>query len=254
MPRGDDGLAGVTPRAPRSPCRSRPAATVFATPRSRPRSSSPRSRRPRLRRPWRSARSTRYAGIVGPDVTTGVRARIVALSPPAVDEGHVAVWTGVGGLDVGPNGEDEWIQVGLASFEGSTTRLYYEIMRGDRWPEYVEVDSDVAPGELHRVAVEIVGRLVTGASGGPPSRDAAGLPSLQPSLVGACRHGGELELDRGAVARERLPLPLPRALVSPREAAQARLQQSVRDRGFRPRPCPHLEPSFRAFARGAGSR
>ena len=94
-----------------------------------------------------------YAGLVGSDVASGVRARLIAASPPVVERGHVAAWVGVGGLDVGPAGEDEWIQVGLASFEGSTTRLYYEVMRGDGYPEYVELDGDVRAGESHRVAV-----------------------------------------------------------------------------------------------------
>jgi hypothetical protein len=100
-----------------------------------------------------------YAGLVGTDVATGVRASLVALDRPEVERGHVAAWVGVGGRDVGPDGEDEWIQVGLASFEGSTTRLYYEVMHASGLRDYVEVDVDVRVGEARRVAVlEMVAR------------------------------------------------------------------------------------------------
>jgi hypothetical protein len=94
----------------------------------------------------------RYAGLVGNDTSGGVRARIAAAVAPRVQAGHVAAWIGVGGRGAGPGGEDEWLQVGLASFEATTTRLYYEAMV-DGQHRYVELDTDVAPGEVKRVAV-----------------------------------------------------------------------------------------------------
>ena len=97
-----------------------------------------------------------YAGLIGADPSRGVRATVSAVSLPRVDSGHAAAWVGVGGPGAGPDGENEWIQVGLAAYQGSSLRLYYEVMRGTR-RDYVEVDSNVAAGEGHRVAVTEVG-------------------------------------------------------------------------------------------------
>ena len=43
------------------------------------------------------------------------------LDTPAVagSSSHVAGWVGVGGPGLGPHGEDEWLQVGLATFGDS---------------------------------------------------------------------------------------------------------------------------------------
>ena len=69
----------------------------------------------------------------------------------------MAAWVGVGGAGAGATGEDEWIQVGLVAYQSGSVRLYYELMRGTK-RNYVEVDSDVAAGESHRVTVtEVLG-------------------------------------------------------------------------------------------------
>ena len=95
-----------------------------------------------------------YAGLYSPRQAPGVAATLSMLDEPSVAAGHVAAWVGVGGPGLGPNGTDEWLQVGLASFPGSTGgHLYYEVARPGRAPEYTELAAGIAPGERERVAV-----------------------------------------------------------------------------------------------------
>ena len=61
-----------------------------------------------------------------------MRARVSLLTRPEVEAGHAAAWIGVGGPDSGPNGEDEWIQVGIASLPNLDPMLYAEITRPGR--------------------------------------------------------------------------------------------------------------------------
>src|SRR3954447_8171146 len=78
-----------------------------------------------------------YAGLASADRTHGVAAKITALGAPGVQNGHVAGWVGVGGPKQGPNGADEWIQVGLSGFQGSAdSSLYYEVTRAGGAPTY----------------------------------------------------------------------------------------------------------------------
>ena len=60
---------------------------------------------------------------------------------------------GVGGAGEGPNGTDQWLQIGLAAFNGTGSRLYYEVTTGGAPPRYHELVSDVAPSQPSRVAV-----------------------------------------------------------------------------------------------------
>lgn len=94
-----------------------------------------------------------YAGFRSADRGHGVRATLVALTRPSVSDGHVAAWVGVGGAGLGPHGSDQWLQVGLAAFNGSGSRLYFEVTTGGAAPRYHEIDSSVAPGQRSRVAV-----------------------------------------------------------------------------------------------------
>lgn len=97
-----------------------------------------------------------YAGLYGPAKTSGVAATISMLDQPLVSgpSSHVAGWVGVGGPGLGPHGEDEWLQVGLATFGDSNEgRLYYELAQPGRAPEYVELASGIVPGVKVRVAV-----------------------------------------------------------------------------------------------------
>jgi hypothetical protein len=72
---------------------------------------------------------------------------------PNVDGGHVAAWVGVGGSGLGPGGVDEWLQVGLASFEKPEARLYFELTLPGKNPKFTELASGIKPGEVLRVAV-----------------------------------------------------------------------------------------------------
>lgn len=94
-----------------------------------------------------------YAGFQSANRGHGVRATLTALAKPQVRNGHVAAWVGVGGAGLGPNGSDQWLQVGLSAFHGSGSNLYYEVTTGGNQPRYHELDARVAPGERQRVAV-----------------------------------------------------------------------------------------------------
>ena len=73
-----------------------------------------------------------YAGLLASSARYGVSAAISLLGSPTVRGGHVAAWVGVGGTGMGPGGTDEWLQVGLASFDRPDGRLYYELALPDR--------------------------------------------------------------------------------------------------------------------------
>jgi hypothetical protein len=94
-----------------------------------------------------------YAGMATPSRAHGIGAAVTALSAPRVLQGHVGAWVGVGGPGLGPEGEDEWIQVGLSAFPGTDSRLYYEVKQPGIDAKYFEIRTQVAPGERHRVAV-----------------------------------------------------------------------------------------------------
>ena len=101
-----------------------------------------------------------YAGLASSSKTHGVGARLTAIGGARVANGHVAGWVGVGGPGEGPNGKDEWIQVGLSGFEGSpNSDLYYEVTRAGSAPRYFEVEHGLAPGTTRQLAVLEVGGL-----------------------------------------------------------------------------------------------
>jgi hypothetical protein len=102
-----------------------------------------------------------YAGLELREARFGIGASLTAIAPAVVESGHVAGWVGVGGPGQGPNGTDEWLQVGLNTSSDGADRnaLYYEIARPSGSVGYVEVDSNVRVGKQLRVAVlETVGR------------------------------------------------------------------------------------------------
>ena len=70
-----------------------------------------------------------YAGLQVPAARHGIGATITSLAPPVVERGHVAGWVGVGGPGQGPNGTDEWLQVGMNTPAGAHGRnkLYFEV-------------------------------------------------------------------------------------------------------------------------------
>jgi hypothetical protein len=95
-----------------------------------------------------------YAGISSRDHVSGVGATLTALAAPAVQNGHVAGWVGVGGPGLGPHGSTEWIQVGFSGFPGLRVgSLYYEVALPGASPKYFEVASNIHEGTKHRVAV-----------------------------------------------------------------------------------------------------
>jgi hypothetical protein len=99
-----------------------------------------------------------YAGISSRDRVSGVSTALTALAAPAVQNGHVAGWVGVGGPGLGPHGSSEWIQVGYSGFPGLRVgSLYYEVALPGRSPRYYEVASNIHQGSRHRVAVLEIG-------------------------------------------------------------------------------------------------
>ncbi len=94
-----------------------------------------------------------YAGHQATRKGHGVRATISAVRAPEVAGGHVAGWVGLGGPGLGPNGEDMWIQVGLASMPDLGTFLYAEVARAGRSPQFILLEDNVPVGESRRLAV-----------------------------------------------------------------------------------------------------
>jgi hypothetical protein len=94
-----------------------------------------------------------YAGLYPDAPASGIGASLSMLDTPKVDGGHVAAWVGVGGPGYGPHGTDEWLQVGLASFDTPAGRLYYELTLPGQAPRYVELATGIEPGQVVRVAV-----------------------------------------------------------------------------------------------------
>jgi hypothetical protein len=99
------------------------------------------------------SRGYSYAGLYSSQPAMGVAASLTMLERPKVTSGHIAAWVGVGGPGLGPNGADEWLQVGLASFDSSTAHLYYELTLPGREPQYVELASAIEPGRVVRVSL-----------------------------------------------------------------------------------------------------
>jgi hypothetical protein len=99
-----------------------------------------------------------YAGLESRVVPRGVAAAIAPTAAPAVRDGHVAGWVGVGDYGVGPGGTDEWVQIGLIAFPNSATRIYYEVTRPGKQPVQTTLRERVVAGERHRFAVLELGR------------------------------------------------------------------------------------------------
>jgi len=101
-----------------------------------------------------------YAGVAAPGHAYGISASITPLPAFSVLSGHVAGWVGVGGPGEGPDGTDEWLQVGFSGFPwASESSLYYELTLPGRSPTYHEIATGLSSGTAERVAVlEIHGR------------------------------------------------------------------------------------------------
>jgi hypothetical protein len=104
-----------------------------------------------------------YAGVGAPENAYGISALISTLNPLDsfdVVNGHVAGWVGVGGPGEGPNGSDEWLQVGYAGFPSITgSDIYYEVALPGRYPTYHQVTAGVGFGtEAKMTVLEMHGR------------------------------------------------------------------------------------------------
>jgi hypothetical protein len=101
-----------------------------------------------------------YAGLGSSSRAYGVATHLQTVATPEVLSGHVAGWVGVGGPGSGPNGTDEWLQVGFSAFPGSSSSsLYYEVARPSATPLYHEIDSGLPVGTTRKIAVmELSGR------------------------------------------------------------------------------------------------
>lgn len=101
-----------------------------------------------------------YAGLAAPTHAFGIGATVTPLATFSISTGHVAGWVGVGGPGQGPNGTDEWIQVGFSAFpDWLGNDLYYEVARPGAAPVYSRLRAALQPGQQMRVSVlEMSGR------------------------------------------------------------------------------------------------
>jgi hypothetical protein len=100
-----------------------------------------------------------YAGHQAVGTGHGVRATLTQIRDPEVAAGHVAAWVGLGGPSQGPDGTDEWLQVGLATTTDEQPFLYAEVTRPGAKPAFQLLEQDVPVGVSRRVAVlEMSGR------------------------------------------------------------------------------------------------
>jgi len=95
-----------------------------------------------------------YAGIGAPSPASGISATITPLDAFDVLNGHVAGWVGVGGPGEGPNGTNEWLQIGYSGYPSITgSDIYYEVALPNRNPIYHQVAAALPVGTAARVAV-----------------------------------------------------------------------------------------------------
>jgi hypothetical protein len=94
-----------------------------------------------------------YAGVGAASRAYGVTALISPLDAFDVINGHVAGWVGVGGPGEGPNGTNEWIQVGYAGFPSITgSDIYYEVAQPGG-PTYHQVSAGLPFGTWNKMTV-----------------------------------------------------------------------------------------------------
>jgi hypothetical protein len=95
-----------------------------------------------------------YAGVQANSKAHGVSAVLDTTAAPAVTDGHVGGWIGLGGTSAGPGGAAEWIQTGLAAFAADdTSSMYYEVTAAGSSPKYTELAANIRAGVSHHFAV-----------------------------------------------------------------------------------------------------
>lgn len=94
-----------------------------------------------------------YNGVQSDATSFGLSGTITLLEPFVVASGHAAAWIGVGGLSMGPQGSDEWLQAGIARDAGGPDVLYYEFKRpDDEAATFVRLQT-VRPGRAHSIVI-----------------------------------------------------------------------------------------------------
>jgi hypothetical protein len=114
-----------------------------------------------------------YAGYAGRAGADGVAATISAPAAPAVLTGHAAAWVGVGGIHAGPEGANEWLQVGIAAFPRLGLRAYVEETSRGEARRFIDLGPAVV-GRRYRMRVLETGQgmwraFVNGVSVGEPA-------------------------------------------------------------------------------------
>lgn len=94
-----------------------------------------------------------YAGVRSATTAFGVGAGLTVMRPPTVPKGHVAGWVGVGGVGLGPNATDVWLQVGISATAAVGQALYYEVAQPNKAPRYVMLKGHVPVGVTFYIAV-----------------------------------------------------------------------------------------------------
>jgi hypothetical protein len=94
-----------------------------------------------------------YAGVSATSNASGISAFVDPLGPFDVLNGHVAGWVGVGGPGEGPNGTDEWLQIGVDSLPGLLSDVYYEVELPNQPPVYHQVQANPVDGQPVKVSV-----------------------------------------------------------------------------------------------------
>jgi len=95
-----------------------------------------------------------YAGVGASSPGYGISATITPLDAFDVLNGHVAGWVGVGGPGEGPDGTNEWLQIGYSGYPSITgSDVYYEVALPGRVPAYHQVAAALPVGTVAKVAV-----------------------------------------------------------------------------------------------------
>jgi hypothetical protein len=153
-----------------------------------------------------------YAGHQATDRGHGARAIITLTREAQVAAGgQVAGWVGVGGPGQGPNGEDAWIQVGIAAVELTKPFLYAEITRPGRYAQLLILERELVVGTSRSVAVlEMAGRhgwwrvWVDGSPVTKPIRLRGSSGRWAPIATAESYNGGRVQCNRFAFRFERV--------------------------------------------------